>query len=157
MVAIFFFSIPSHLNRSDWSSYDPVRFWSNKVSKYRGPWWQLSWFCIYWIPCRGYNENEVYNLVSRWGARIENSCPLFSERIENVFLYRARSHQPLKTGSIYSLSRIDTLSLCKISHLGVKICSTKHLHARRTFLPRESHLIHTKLDFKINFAFICTA
>ena len=65
--------------------------------------------------------------------------------------------QPLKTGSIYSLSRIDTLPLCQISHLGVKICSTKHLHARRTFLPRENHLIHTKLDFKINFAFICTA
>ena len=31
------------------------------------------------------------------------------------------------------------------------------LHARRTFLPRENRLIHTKLDFKINFAFMCTA
>ena len=54
--------------------------------------------------------------------------------------------QPLKTGSIYSLKTLLFYSI----HTSVwKICSTKHLIS-----PSRDQLIHTKLDFKINFAFM---
>ena len=60
-------------------------------------------------------------------------------------------NQTLKTGSIYSLSRIDTLLLYLISHLGVKILSTKHVDARRTISssrePSNSHQVGLKYKF----------
>ena len=43
-----------------------------------------------------------------------------------------------------------------ILNFGVEICSTNQLDAWGIFHPRENHLIHTRLNFKINFAFMCT-
>ena len=56
--------------------------------------------------------------------------------------------QPLKKGSIYSLSRIETLWFHLFRTSVWKICSTTHLDAWWIFSPSRGHLIHTELDFK---------